>query len=68
MPSHDPWGGATMQDATARVPSLRTRAILYVVGVAAMAVPWGYLLFVRPWLRARPRPPTAPHIPVSLHR
>jgi hypothetical protein len=54
-----------MQDDTARVPSLRTRVTLYFVGVAAMAVPWGYLLFVRPWLRARHRPPTAPHIPMS---
>jgi hypothetical protein len=42
-----------MENAKEQAPSLRARIILYLVGVAAMAVPWGYLLFVRPWLRAR---------------
>jgi hypothetical protein len=49
------------------VSSLHTRVILYLVGVAATAVPWGYLLFVRPWVRLRRRSPKAALVPVSLH-
>ncbi len=35
--------------------SLRSRLTLYFAGVAAMALPWSFLLFVLPWLRARAR-------------
>jgi CubicO group peptidase (beta-lactamase class C family) len=48
-----------MKDVRPKVPSRRARIILYLVGIAAMAVPWGYLLFVRPWLRAS-RSPVVP--------
>lgn len=42
-----------MQSIPEKAPSRRERITLYLAGVAAIALPWGYLLFIRPWLRAR---------------
>jgi hypothetical protein len=53
-----------MENANEQVPSLRARIVLYLIGVAAMALPWGYLLFVRPWLRARRGASAVTHSPL----
>jgi hypothetical protein len=50
-----------MQGSPEKAPSRRARIALYLAGVAAIALPWGYLLFVRPWLHARRRSSIAPY-------
>jgi hypothetical protein len=45
-----------MQCTSSETPSLRLRLLLYLGGLAAIAIPWGYLLFIRPWQRAQLRP------------
>jgi len=49
-----------MKRTRAKSYSLRFRLTIYLIGIALIALPWGYSLFVRPWLQARAsRAPTA---------